>query len=116
VHRQVNEDWLHRYRGWVYGVAFGAQLGVGFATVAATAAVHAAFAAALLSGSPEAGGAIGAAFGLVRSGTLLSVSRVRRPDQLLAVDARLGAWDRPSRRLTVGLECAVIAAGAVALI
>src|SRR3954453_12909135 len=20
--RQVNEDWLHRYRGWVYGVAY----------------------------------------------------------------------------------------------
>ncbi len=26
--RQVNEDWLGRYRGWVYGVAFGAQLGL----------------------------------------------------------------------------------------
>ena len=26
--RQVNEDWLVRYRGWVYGGAFGFQLGV----------------------------------------------------------------------------------------
>ena len=25
--RQVNEDWLTAYRGWVYGVGFGAQLG-----------------------------------------------------------------------------------------
>src|SRR5580704_2792424 len=25
--RQVNEEWLHRYRGWVYGLGFGAQLG-----------------------------------------------------------------------------------------
>src|ERR1700760_3463167 len=24
---QVNEDWLRRYRGWVYGTAFGARLG-----------------------------------------------------------------------------------------
>src|SRR5947208_4624703 len=24
--RQVNEDWLGRYRGWVYGFGFGAQL------------------------------------------------------------------------------------------
>src|SRR4051812_6588108 len=23
VHRQVNEDWLHRYRGGVYGFGFG---------------------------------------------------------------------------------------------
>ena len=30
--RQVNEDWVHRYRGWVYGISFGAQLGVGLAT------------------------------------------------------------------------------------
>src|SRR5437870_5296978 len=22
VRRQVNEDWLHRYRGWVYGLGF----------------------------------------------------------------------------------------------
>src|SRR5438046_31484 len=26
VRRQVNEDWLARYRGWVYGGAFGVQL------------------------------------------------------------------------------------------
>src|SRR5947209_302552 len=29
VRRQVNEDWLRRYRGWVYGAGFGAQLGAG---------------------------------------------------------------------------------------
>src|SRR4051794_16357363 len=27
--RQVDETWLNRYRGWVYGFGFGAQLGVG---------------------------------------------------------------------------------------
>src|SRR5947207_427653 len=31
--RQVNEDWLVRYRGWVYGLAFGFQLGLGVATI-----------------------------------------------------------------------------------
>src|SRR5215218_7421258 len=25
--RQVDEDWLDQYRGWVYGAGFGAQLG-----------------------------------------------------------------------------------------
>ena len=33
IKRQVNEDWLGRYRGWVYGFGFGAQLGFGLVTV-----------------------------------------------------------------------------------
>src|ERR1700682_4900336 len=31
--RQVDEDWMVRYRGWVYGAGFGAQLGAGVVTV-----------------------------------------------------------------------------------
>src|ERR1700737_74390 len=31
--RQVNEDWLRRYRGWVYGIGFGFQLGLGVVTI-----------------------------------------------------------------------------------
>src|SRR5436305_15262280 len=27
--RQVNERWLDEFRGWVYGLGFGAQLGLG---------------------------------------------------------------------------------------
>src|SRR5947208_2820969 len=37
-HRQVDENWLARYRGWVYGVGFGAQLGVAFATIVTASA------------------------------------------------------------------------------
>src|SRR2546423_14617654 len=33
IRRQVDEDWLHRYRGWVYGVGFGFQLGAGLLTI-----------------------------------------------------------------------------------
>ena len=29
--RQVNEDWLGRYRAWVYGAGFGWQIGTGVA-------------------------------------------------------------------------------------
>jgi sulfite exporter TauE/SafE len=88
---------------------------VGFATIATTGAVHAAFGAALLSGSPATGAAIGLSFGLVRSAMLLSAAGVRRPDQLLAVDARLRSWDRPTRGLAVVLEIGALAAGVVAL-
>src|SRR3954452_25200529 len=39
--RQVNEDWLSRYRGWVYGVGYGFQLGLGVVTIITTAALYA---------------------------------------------------------------------------
>ena len=40
VARQVNEDWMRSYRGWVYGVGFGFQLGLGFLTVVSASAVY----------------------------------------------------------------------------
>src|SRR5947209_18623871 len=33
VHRQVDKDWVARYRGWVVGAGFGAQLGLGVVTI-----------------------------------------------------------------------------------
>ena len=65
--RQVNEDWMARYRGWVYGVAYGAQLSVGVATVVTSAAIYAAAVGALLCGTAAAGAAVGAAFGGTRA-------------------------------------------------
>src|SRR4051794_95755 len=50
VHRQVNEDWLVRYRGWVIGAGFGFQLGLDVVTIVTTATVYGMLAAALLSG------------------------------------------------------------------
>jgi hypothetical protein len=116
VRRQVNEEWLHRYRGWVYGLGFGVQLGVGFSTVVTFSAVYGAFAAALLSASPRAGLLIGATFGLFRAGTILSVATVRRGSQLVAIDARLRRWDAPARGLSIGLEAILLAAAVAALV
>jgi hypothetical protein len=115
VHRQVNEEWLSRYRGWVYGLGFGLQLGAGFSTVVAISAVYAAFAAALLSGSVGMGLLIGGTFGLVRAASLFTVATVRRADQLVAVDGRLQRWDRPARGLAIGLEAALLAVAVVAV-
>ena len=113
VHRQVDERWLHRYRGWVYGVGFGFQLGMGVVTIVVTAAVYATFAAAFLSTSAPRGAVIGATFGLARAATSFAVARVQRPDQLARVDARLRRMDRPSRRIATAAELC-LAAGALA--
>jgi hypothetical protein len=117
VRRQVNEDWLTRYRGWIYGVGFGAQLGLGVVTIVTASGVYVTFVAALLSGSAAAGAAIGGTFGLVRGAAILPAGAVRRPEQLAAIDARLRGWDGPSRRLALGAQAALaVAAAAVALI
>ena len=106
--RQVNEDWLNRYRGWVYGLAFGAQLGTGLVTVVSTGAVYATFAAALLTGSTAAGAAVGASFGLARGATLLAAGRVDTVDRLLRMDGRIQDWNAPARRLSVAAEAALV--------
>lgn len=115
VHRQVNEEWLRRYRGWVYGVGFGFQLGLGLVTVVATSAVYLAFAAAFLSSSPVWGGIVGGTFGLARALPMLAVRRVSRSDLLGAVDARLRRWDRPSLKLALAAEAGVAAAAFAAV-
>ena len=48
--RQVDENWLVTYRGWVYGAGFGAQLGLAFVTIVTASATWVAFACALFSG------------------------------------------------------------------
>jgi hypothetical protein len=98
VRRQVNEDWLRAYRGWVYGLGFGIQLGTGVATVVTTSAVYATFIAAFASGSIGAGALIGGVFGLVRGGSLLVAWRVRTPAQLAKLGRSLGRSEAPVRR------------------
>jgi hypothetical protein len=107
--RQVNEAWLHRYRGWVYGAGFGLQLGLGVTTIVSTAAVYATGAAAFLAGSTAAGAAVGAAFGLARAATLLAAGGVDEPRALATLDRRLEAWERPARVAALVAEAALIA-------
>jgi hypothetical protein len=107
--RQVNEDWLHRYRGWVYGAGFGLQLGLGVTTIVSTAAVYATGAAAVLTGSAAGGAAVGGAFGLARAATLLAAGGVDEPRVLATLDRRLEAWERPARLAALVAEAALIA-------
>src|SRR3954447_3018177 len=60
IHRQVDEDWLTRYRGWVYGAGYGVQLGLGVVTIVTSAATYAALGLCVLSGSVLTGAVIGA--------------------------------------------------------
>jgi hypothetical protein len=100
--RQVNERWLDEYRGWVYGLGYGVQLGLGVTTIVSSAALYAALGAAFLAG-PIGGAVIVGCFGGVRGLTPLAAARVRTPGQLMAVHRGLERWRAPVQRGSLGL-------------
>ncbi|MGH9065654.1 MAG: hypothetical protein ACRD0L_17125 [Acidimicrobiales bacterium] len=111
VRRQVDERWLSRYRGWVYGVGFGFQLGAGVVTIVTSAAVYVALALALLTGSAAGGLTVGATFGLVRSLPVLAGARVRDPGHLRRLHRRLQAGAGMASLATTACLVALALAG-----
>ena len=107
THRQVDETWRASYRGWVWGLTFGAQLAVGVITVVTTAMVYVTWLAALLTGSAAAGALVGLAFGLARGLPIVSVARVRTSGQLLGVDRTLQRLAAPARRVSVAAGASI---------
>jgi hypothetical protein len=107
--RQVNERWLDEYRGWVYGLGYGAQLGLGVTTVVSSAGTYVAMAAAFLAERPAAGALIVGCFGAIRGLTLLAGAGVRTPPQLLAMHSAMGKWQWRARWGGVGVLVAMLA-------
>ena len=110
--RQVDEQWLGRYRGWVYGAGFGYQLGLGVVTIVTSASTFAVLALALLTQSAAAGLLVGLVFGAARALPALLLRRVQTWDDLRAVGAGLDGRARTASRATAG---ALAAGGAVLL-
>ena len=111
--RQVNEDWLVAFRGWVYGLGYGVELGLGVTTVVSSAALYVAIVAAVATGDPARGAVVLGCFGAARGVSLLSAARVRRPEQLIALHARLGRWRAPARAGAVATLSAIAAAAII---
>jgi hypothetical protein len=95
--RQVNERWLDEYRGWVYGLGYGAQLGLGVTTVVSSAATYVALIAAFLTASPAWGAVVLGCFGAVRGLTPIAAASVRTPEGLIAVHRALARLRAPVR-------------------
>jgi MFS family permease len=107
VHRQVNEDWLVRYRGWIVGLGFGGQLGFGVVTIVTTSAVYATVLAAALTGAVGRAAVIGAVFGVARAAVVFAVAGVHRPEQLGRIDAALRRWNGGTRTGAYGAQAAL---------
>jgi len=100
--RQVDEQWLGRYRGWVYGVGFGAQLGFGVVTIITSATVYAVVLVVVWSGAVGVGLVAGGVFGLVRALPVLAARGVHEPVSLRRLLARVERLARPAEHVAVG--------------
>ena len=111
--RQLDDAWLDRYRGWVYGLGFGWQIGVGFATYIMTTAVPVTALVAALTGQPgDRRSLVGLAFGLVRGLAILGSAPATTTAALARLHQRFEALEAPVRQATV---VALATAGVVAL-
>lgn len=113
--RQVDENWLVAYRGWVYGVGYGFQLGLGVATIVTAATVYALGVFVVAVASIATGAVVGAAFGAGRGLSLLAGRSITSPDRLVAFHRRLQARGRWGSAAAVSGDALLAAAGAWAL-
>jgi hypothetical protein len=108
VHRQVDENWLGRYRGWVYGLAFGLQLGAGVVTIVTSAAVYVTMALTVLVGSIGWGAVIGAVFALARGLAILPSRRIEDHESLRVMMRRLQDGLGRAQWLAIAAQVAVV--------
>ncbi len=101
--RQVDERWLDRYRGWVYGLGYGAQMGAGLITVITSAATYAAALAAFLTAGAGRGAVILGAYGAIRGLTPLAAAGVRSPERLVGLHGRLARTEPRAARAGLAL-------------
>jgi hypothetical protein len=113
--RQVDERWLDRYRGWVYGFGYGAQLGTGLVTVVVSSAVYVVPVAALLSADPVAGTLIGGVAGALRGLSLLAAVHVTTPARLVTLHTRMRLLERPVQTAALLVQATLAATAAVAV-
>jgi hypothetical protein len=111
--RQVDEDWLTRYRGWVYGFGFGVQIGAGFATYIMTAGVYLMVVLAALTGAPLVAAATVLLFGLVRGLSILPSVTYRSFDDMTRHHRWLDRHAAGSLRAMAVLQVVVAACAAV---
>jgi hypothetical protein len=113
--RQVNEDWLPKYRSWVYGSGFGWQIGTGLATYIMTAAVYLVIALAALTGSPLTAFGLCVLFGALRGSAVLLGAGLTSDAALRSFHRRFDALREPVRRMVMVVEvltalgCAIVA-------
>lgn len=89
IRRQVDRQWLTRYRGWVYGLGFGFQLGTGFMTIVTSWSLYLYLIALTTVESPMGVLVAVTVFGVNRALAVLLVRSVRDPAGLRELMRRM---------------------------
>lgn len=116
LHRQVDRTWMTSFRGWVYGLGYGAQLGVAVVTYITSWATWLMLAAMVLLGAPATTALLGGVFGFVRAITVWTAGTVHTPAALRARHRWLHRVEPRVRRAGAAVLAAVAVAGIVALV
>lgn len=108
--RQVDENWLTAYRGWVYGFGFGVQLGFGLVTIITSWSMWAVVAVVVLSAGgaglaapwpmPVAPIVVGATFGLARGLVLFTARGATDTESLATLHRTMASAARRTAGLT----------------
>ncbi len=106
--RQLNENWLTSYRGWVIGAGYGAQLGSGFATVVPSWTGYALIPVLVLAGDPVTGALLGLVFGLGRVAAVAPAGVIRDRSSLARIPDRWVAAEPLAAGVT---SVAIVVAG-----
>ena len=109
LQRQVDERWITTYRGWVYGIGFGFQLGLGVATIVTTSAVWTMLVASALAAHPAVGLLAGLVFGGIRGASVLSTRRIEDPSALRRLHRGIADRSAAVARATTVIVAAVAA-------
>lgn len=107
IHRQVDDRWRDTYRGWVWGLGYGVQLGLGVVTIVPSSTVYLTWVGALLTGSPLGGALVGMTFGLARALPVLATRGVDDPPALRRLMRRTAQLATPLQRAALGMQGAV---------
>ena len=114
--RQVNENWIQSYRGWIYGGGFGAELGFGLSTIITTTLIHLLVVAMVLVASFPQALVLGLTFGTVRGATVLAGRSIDSPDKLRLFHKQLDIYRDRSRSgavASLAIATAIGLAGAI---
>lgn len=120
--RQVNEQWLDRYRSWVYGAGFGWQIGFGLTTYIMTAAVYLLVVAGALGGSVVGALLLGSVFGLIRGIAVFASADIKDHSAMVGFHRRFEVWRQPVRKGMivvlggVGMSAALLGGGLIGLL
>ncbi|MGH9027768.1 MAG: hypothetical protein ACRDWD_16890 [Acidimicrobiia bacterium] len=112
IRRQLNEDWLPKYRSWVYGGGFGWQIGSGVATYVMTTAVFLLVAVGAITGSPPAALSMCMLFALARGLAVLLAIGFTTPAVMMAFFRRFDALAPASRNAVIAVQVVVAAVAA----